>query len=105
VGSTPEGRPRPRGSLSAILSPGEARVLADFKGGLVSRFGARLASLVLCDSWAREESHESSDLDVFVLIDGLTRPSGVTSSTSRSISNSRRGSSSRPSSATRAGRR
>jgi len=43
-----------------------------FKQALTARFGARLRELTLFGSYARGEAHEDSDVDVLVVIDGLT---------------------------------
>jgi predicted nucleotidyltransferase len=43
-----------------------------YAGRLRRRFGARLRELRLFGSFARGEANEDSDVDVLVLIDGLT---------------------------------
>jgi predicted nucleotidyltransferase len=43
-----------------------------FKRALTLRFGARLRELMLFGSYARGEAHEDSDVDVLVVIEGLT---------------------------------
>ncbi len=58
-------RPRP--------SPLEDRALAAFVGAVRERFGSRVAAVVLFGSRARGEGHAESDLDVLVLVHGLTR--------------------------------
>ena len=55
------------------LSPLEERALAAFVGSVRARFGERVAAVVLFGSRARGEGHAESDLDVLVLIQGLTR--------------------------------
>jgi predicted nucleotidyltransferase len=56
-----------------MLSPAESAVLAGLKGDLQRRFGGRLEAFVLFGSRARSEGTESSDLDVLVLVRGLSR--------------------------------
>ncbi len=56
-----------------MLSPAESAVLAGLKGDIERRFGARLEGFILFGSRARSEGTESSDLDVLVMIRGLTR--------------------------------
>lgn len=55
-----------------LLSPAEKDVLARFRAALSDRFGGRLRSVVLFGSRARGAGHEDSDLDVLVLVQGLT---------------------------------
>lgn len=45
-----------------------------FHTELLNRFGARLSEYILFGSHARGESHEDSDVDLLVVIDGLTEP-------------------------------
>lgn len=59
------------------LSPAEQDLLGRFRAALHARFGDRLERLVLFGSRARGEGHEHSDLDVLVLVDGLTREERV----------------------------
>jgi predicted nucleotidyltransferase len=54
------------------LSLLEQRALAELKRRLGDRFGDRIERLVLFGSRARGEGHEHSDLDVLVLLQGLT---------------------------------
>jgi predicted nucleotidyltransferase len=54
------------------LPPSVAASLARFRESLVEKFGARLRELVLFGSYARGEANEDSDVDVLVVIDGLT---------------------------------
>ncbi|MBI4952859.1 MAG: nucleotidyltransferase domain-containing protein [Myxococcales bacterium] len=54
------------------LSPLEVQALAELRRLLAARFGDRLAGLTLFGSRARGEGHADSDLDVLVLVDGLT---------------------------------
>ena len=56
-----------------MLSVAESAVLAGFKQELVARFGGRLEALVLFGSRARAEGHETSDLDVLVLVRAVTK--------------------------------
>jgi predicted nucleotidyltransferase len=56
-----------------MLSPAESAVLAGLKSDIVRRFGDRLQGLVLFGSRARSEGTESSDLDVLVLVRGVSR--------------------------------
>ena len=53
-------------------TPLETSVLAELKQRLGARFGERLARVVLFGSRARGEGHEDSDLDVLVLVAGLS---------------------------------
>lgn len=46
--------------------------LARFRAGLEARFGVRLRELVLYGSYARGQATEESDVDVLVVVDGLT---------------------------------
>ena len=55
------------------LSALETNALADFAGRTRARFGPRLVDLRLFGSRARGEGHAESDLDLLVLVDGLTR--------------------------------
>jgi predicted nucleotidyltransferase len=54
------------------LSPFIASKLARFRTALEGRFGARLRELVLYGSYARGEANEDSDVDVLVVVEGLT---------------------------------
>jgi uncharacterized protein len=54
------------------LSLLEQRALAALRARLTTRFGDRLASMTLFGSRARGEGHEESDLDVLVLVNGLS---------------------------------
>ena len=47
--------------------------LAEYSRRMSARFGARLRFVRLFGSWARAEAHECSDLDVAVVVAGLTR--------------------------------
>jgi predicted nucleotidyltransferase len=57
-----------RPSLPAAV----AAALQRFRDALVRRFGARLREITLFGSHARGEAHEESDVDVLVVIEGLT---------------------------------
>jgi predicted nucleotidyltransferase len=46
--------------------------LERFERALRGRFGGRLRELTLFGSYARGEAHEESDVDVLVVIEGLT---------------------------------
>lgn len=48
-------------------------MLGEFRLALELRFGDRLERLVLFGSRARGEGHEASDLDVLVLVRGVTK--------------------------------
>jgi uncharacterized protein len=50
------------------------QIASRFRGLLTERFGDRVEDVRLFGSRARGEAHEESDLDVLVLIHGLTRP-------------------------------
>ena len=54
------------------LSPAEHELLRRLRASLEATFGERLAQLVVFGSRARGTGHEESDLDVLVLVDGLT---------------------------------
>lgn len=47
-------------------------VLAQLESALRSAFGDRLSDVTLFGSYARGEASEESDVDVLVLVDGLT---------------------------------
>jgi len=47
--------------------------VATYAKRLSSRFGGRLRFVRLFGSWARSEAGEDSDVDVAVVVDGLTR--------------------------------
>ena len=55
-------------SLPASLRP----ALAEYASSLRALFGERLRDVRLFGSFARGEAHEDSDVDVLVLVDGLT---------------------------------
>jgi len=59
--------------MPARLSPLEVMALEAFVAGVRARFGARVRSLVLFGSRARGEGRDDSDLDVFVLLDTMSR--------------------------------
>jgi len=54
------------------LFPSEASALGDLGTWLRGRFGARVREFSLFGSKARGNAHEESDVDVLVVIDGLT---------------------------------
>jgi predicted nucleotidyltransferase len=54
------------------VPPGVARALSRFRAALDGRFGKRLRELVLYGSYARGEATEDSDVDVLVVVRGLT---------------------------------
>lgn len=54
------------------LPPIVSGALDDFARAIRKRFGERVAEIVLFGSYARGEAGEDSDVDVLVLIDGLT---------------------------------
>ena len=55
-----------------MLSPQIQQILSAYRAELLPRFGHRLRRLSVFGSWARGEATEDSDLDVAVVIDGLT---------------------------------
>lgn len=55
-----------------VRSPTVNATLQRFRALLDERFGARVRALDLFGSWARDEATEDSDVDVLVVIDGLT---------------------------------
>jgi predicted nucleotidyltransferase len=59
--------------MNAIRSAHLRRVLAAYRQRLEARFGTRLRDVRLFGSWARGEATEDSDVDVAVIVDGLTR--------------------------------
>jgi uncharacterized protein len=58
--------------MSAIASPAIRQVLTEIEQGLRQTFGERLRFVRLFGSWARGEANEFSDIDVAVVIEGLT---------------------------------
>ncbi len=54
------------------LPPSVREVLVRYQSLLRERFKDRLAELRLFGSFARQEAREDSDIDVLVVIDGLT---------------------------------
>ncbi len=53
--------------------PAEVReAVADFRDRLAARFGDRLEDVRLFGSWARSEGAPDSDVDVLVVVAGLT---------------------------------
>jgi predicted nucleotidyltransferase len=59
-------------AVARPLTPLISDALARFGAALRERFGARLAEVVLFGSRARDEAHEDSDVDVLVVVDGLS---------------------------------
>lgn len=59
--------PRPAALPSAVRA-----ALQRFKDLLTHRFGDRLRELTLFGSHARGEAHDESDVDVLVVVEGLT---------------------------------
>ena len=60
-----------------LLPDAVSRVLARFQTGLQSRFGPRLLEFVLFGSYARGTAREDSDVDVLVVVAGLTETERV----------------------------
>lgn len=54
------------------LRSDERAALDEFRTWLSARFSARVHELALFGSRARGEGHEESDVDVLVVVDGLT---------------------------------
>lgn len=61
-------------SLTADLPATVQAAIDRFRDALRARFGDRLRELVLFGSHARGDAHEDSDVDLLVVIDGLTEP-------------------------------
>ncbi len=59
--------------MSFRPDPETSTALGRFKEALLRRFGARLRSIRLFGSRASGGDHPESDIDVLVLIDGLSR--------------------------------
>ena len=59
--------------MKARLSPFEETTLAAFAEAVRARFGPRLSGIELFGSRARGEGRDDSDLDVLVVIQGLSR--------------------------------
>lgn len=57
---------------SPPLPAAVAAALSRFREALAALFGPRLREVVLFGSYARGEGHEDSDVDVLVVVDGLT---------------------------------
>jgi predicted nucleotidyltransferase len=57
---------------AVTLLASEARAVEALRAWLRERFGGRLRELALFGSKARGEAHEDSDVDVLVVVDGLT---------------------------------
>ncbi|MCI0570845.1 MAG: nucleotidyltransferase domain-containing protein [Myxococcaceae bacterium] len=61
-----------RSSSHRDVPPGLRRALEAYKARLLARFGTRLERVALFGSWARGEARRESDVDVLVLVSGLT---------------------------------
>jgi predicted nucleotidyltransferase len=62
---------------SAVRSPSEVRsILAEFRLGLESLYGARLCGLYLFGSYARDEAEPESDIDVLIVLDQVSNYPG-----------------------------
>ncbi len=59
-----------------VLPPATANALDELCTGLRARFGGRVERLALFGSRARGEANEDSDVDVLVVIEGLTSGEG-----------------------------
>lgn len=55
-----------------MLSPLHRRLLDELRRALSDRFGDRLRRVCVFGSWARGEATERSDLDVAIVVDGLS---------------------------------
>jgi hypothetical protein len=55
-----------------MLAPSVQAALERFRSAVGGQFGERLREFVLFGSHARGDAHEESDVDVLVVIDGLT---------------------------------
>ncbi len=55
-----------------MLSPLIRQALETYRAALVARFGNRVRHVCLFGSWSRGQATERSDIDVAVVIDGLT---------------------------------
>jgi predicted nucleotidyltransferase len=58
--------------IPLLLPPAVSAALSRFRGTLAALFGARLREVVLFGSHANGTAHEESDVDVLVVVDGLT---------------------------------
>ncbi|MCU0864147.1 MAG: nucleotidyltransferase domain-containing protein [Planctomycetes bacterium] len=59
-------------ALPNTLGPAERAAMAELVAFLRERFGVRCSDLRLFGSRARGEGHAESDLDILVVIDGMT---------------------------------
>jgi uncharacterized protein len=59
-------------ALSNTLPPSVREVLLRYRSLLSARYGERLAEVRLFGSFARGDASDDSDVDVLVVIDGLT---------------------------------
>ncbi len=60
--------------MTPEIPPSLRPALESLAERLARRFGSRVRFVRLYGSWARGEAHEHSDVDVAVVIEGLTRP-------------------------------
>lgn len=58
--------------MPELIPPSLSRELAEYATRLRRHFGARLRTVCLFGSWARGDAHEGSDIDVAVVVEGLT---------------------------------
>ena len=59
--------------VPTALPAGIVSALETFRGALAGRFGGRLVDVRLFGSYARHEARPDSDVDVLVVVTGLTR--------------------------------
>jgi type I restriction enzyme S subunit len=58
--------------MSVSLPPAIGHAVRDYQQRLVRIFGSRLRMVRVFGSWSRGTAHEDSDIDVAVVVDGLT---------------------------------